>query len=270
MLYGKLSTTTIEMKPDSIEHHIARVMLENINQLSDIPIGKMAEMCAVSKSTISKFVRELGYEDYMEFKAEAFGQRKKEIYIKGANTVNITDYILKEGMEQYLKTLFYDIHYMIESLDQKKIEQVVTDIHEYREIASFGEGYSETAAMNLQHKMTFYRKFVYTTPNDRMQDQYIGKAGKGTLLLIFSNSGRYLNVHQESEGTRKKNCFDETDAKVILFTSNKEMEKDPRVDLCISWRYSDKVQNHPVIFQILIEKLASEYQRKYGFPMETI
>ena len=32
------------------------------------------------------------------------------------------------------------------------------------------------------------------------------------------------------------------------------MEKDPRVDLCIDWEYKDLVQNHPVLYQLLIER----------------
>ena len=68
-------------------------------------------------------------------------------------------------------------------------------------------------------------------------------------------------LHQRSILKKQK-------AKVVLFTSNREMEKDPRVDLCIDWEYKDLVQNHPVLYQLLIERIAIAYQNKYGFPME--
>lgn len=51
-LYTRLSSITGEMSPESIEHHIARVMLEHIHQLNNISIGTMADLCSVSKSTI--------------------------------------------------------------------------------------------------------------------------------------------------------------------------------------------------------------------------
>lgn len=38
-LYTRLSSITGEMSPESIEHHIARVMLEHIHQLNNISIG---------------------------------------------------------------------------------------------------------------------------------------------------------------------------------------------------------------------------------------
>ncbi len=141
-------------------------------------------------------------------------------------------------------------------------------IHDYEEVAAFGEGYSETAALNFQHKMSFYQKFIYTTTNDRKQVEYISHAKENILLLIFSNSGRYISEYTHLTDAPSKKCFEETKAKVVLFTSNREMEKDPRVDLCIDWEYKDLVQNHPVLYQLLIERIAIAYQNKYGFPME--
>ena len=72
-LYTRLSSITGEMSPESIEHHIARVMLEHIHQLNNISIGAMADLCSVSKSTISKFVKQLGFEDYKEFNGRISG-----------------------------------------------------------------------------------------------------------------------------------------------------------------------------------------------------
>lgn len=267
-LYQRLSTTISEMDTTSIEYHIASIMIANLTQIYNIPIGRMAKLCSVSKSSVSKFVRTLGFEDYQEFKAEALFCSKKEIYMKGGSTVNITDFILENGTEHYLDVLFYDIRQMMRSLDHKKLDRLAEDIHSYKNVAAFGAVYSETASMNLQYKMSFYHKFIYTSTNDRRQAEYIRRAGEDTLLLIFSNSGRYISMYSDLEGTPSKRCFDDTRAKVVLFTANEEMVKDKRVDLCIHWSYLKKVQNHPILFQLLIEQIAAVYQKKYGFPME--
>ena len=71
------------------------------------------------KSTISKFVKQLGFEDYKEFKAEAYSRGKREVYIKDLNTINITDYILQKGTEEYLDVLFSDIRYLFSILTLK-------------------------------------------------------------------------------------------------------------------------------------------------------
>lgn len=267
-LYQRLASTIGSTDTQSIEYHIASIMMENLVQICDISIGEMAKKCSVSKSTISKFVRMLGFEDYQDFKYEAMFNRKKELYMSDGSTQNITDYMLENGAECYLDILFQDIRTMIENLDYKKLEQVVEEIHSYKNVAAFGMVYSETAAMNLQYKFAFYHKYIYTSLSDIKQSDYIRNAGEDTLLLIFSNSGRYIDMYSDMEGSPKKTCFDETKAKVVLFTANPEMEADDRVDICISWKYLDKVQNHPIMFQLLIEQLAMLYQKKYGFPME--
>lgn len=263
ILYQRLITTINEDDVNSTEYHIARVMIENVNQLYKISIGEMAELCNVSKSTVSKFVRAIGFDDYTDFKLEAVRQREKDVYMSG--TINITDYIQKNGVEKYISVLEADINTLFKAADIKLIDQLVTDIHNYKNIAAFGEIYSETASLNFQYKMSYYRKFVYTTINDRKQESYIANAKEDTLLLIFSNSGRYIKLFPNWDGQPEKDCFDKTKAKVVLITSNADMKNDKRVDMCICIKYSEQVQNHPILYQLLIEQIALKYQEKYGF-----
>ncbi|WP_288798914.1 MurR/RpiR family transcriptional regulator [uncultured Megasphaera sp.] len=267
-LYVKLSTTTIEMPPDSIEHHIARIMLKNINKLYELSINELAILCTVSKSTLSKFVRFLGFEDYQDFRGEAYKQRYKEVYVNGKYTMNITDFVCRQGMDEYIKILYEDMRNLLHNLDYKQIEKLITLIHDSEEVAAFGEVYSQTAALNFQYKMSFYKKFVYTTLNDQKQDEYIKKASSDTLLIIFSNSGRYIKVNHQLEQELQKKSFEQTGAHVALFTSNQSMLNDPRVDTCITWNYAESVQNHPFLYQLLIEEIAYLYKMKYYAEIE--
>lgn len=270
ILYQRLATLINGEDPDTTEYHIASVMTENIDHIVEYSIGETAKLCNVSKSTISKFVRSLGFEDYTDFKWAAMGEQKKEIYTRDGSTINITDFICQNGVNTYIDVLTRDIWHLFEAADFRKIDALVRDIHEYKRIAAFGEVYSETAALNLQYKMSLYRKFVYTTIDDMKQTQYIRNADRDTLLVIFSNTGRYISMYTRLEGCPRKKCFDETKAKVILITSNWEMAGDKRVDDCLFLEYSDKVQNHPILYQLLIEQIALRYQQIYGFPQETI
>lgn len=40
IFYQRLSSTIVEMSPESIEYHIASVMIENIHSIYDISIGR--------------------------------------------------------------------------------------------------------------------------------------------------------------------------------------------------------------------------------------
>lgn len=202
ILYNRLITALNEKKPDSTEFYIAKMMIWNLWELPRMSISDVAKMCAVSKSTISKFVRDIGFEDYLDFKLEAVRQGKKEIYNSNGKC-NITDYIRGHGIWEYEKILSEDIRSVLFGIEEDQLKRLAVDLHEYKHLAAFGISYSESAAINLQHKMHYYHKFLYTTMNDRQQENYIESADEETLIFIFSNSGKYITEYQNREGRRQ-------------------------------------------------------------------
>ncbi|MDD3360773.1 MAG: MurR/RpiR family transcriptional regulator [Hespellia sp.] len=269
VIQSRLTAILNKESPDSVDYYISSNMLDHLMELSSMSISEIAEMCAVSKSTISKFVRELGFDDYADFKIDAKLIHEKDQYTKEKGiTINITDFMLQNGVEAYQKALFQDIHNLFEEIDYEKVRNVASMIHDYKRVAAFGDAYSETAALNLQHKMKYYRKTIYTTTHDRKQTDYIEKADTDTLIIIFSNRGRYISNYQMLDGYPEKECFEHTKAKIILITSNEEMAKDSRIDEAITYRHSTIIQNHPVLFQMILEIIAIEYQKQYGFPSD--
>ena len=117
ILYNRLITAFNEKKPDSTEFYIAKMMIWNLWELPRMSISDVAKMCAVSKSTISKFVRDIGFEDYLDFKLEAVRQGKKEIYNSNGKC-NITDYIRGHGIWEYEKILSEDIRSVLFGIEE--------------------------------------------------------------------------------------------------------------------------------------------------------
>lgn len=265
-LFSRLSNYIRTEKTESTEYYIAKVMLEHIETLSDYSINEIAELCNVSKSKISKFVRKLGFEDFLDFKWSGELEEGRLYYTKDQSTINITDYLCKNGVKQYLDVLSKDIELLFEKADISQIDEFVSYLHDYKKIAAFGMGYSEAAASNLSYKMMFYHKYVFTTSVFQEQIKYIKQADKETLLIIFSNRGGYLLGKPEGILVDDKIDFTKCEAKTVLITSNKKMARQPGIDLCIHMNYSDRVQNHPVLYQLLIEQIAFRYQQVYGLP----
>ena len=265
-IYLKLLPIINDENVDSMEYHIARTFIENIYMLGEVSIGELADVCNVSKSMLSKFVIKIGLVDYSVFKYACSLVEKIEEYLKDKRTMNITDCLIQNGEACYMDILLEDIQHLFSDTDVKILEQIVEDIHSYKNVAAFGEVYSETACLNFQYKMTLYRKFIYTSINVKRQEEYICEADEDTLILIFSNSGNYIKTNRWQEGSPERECFHKTRGKVILITSNEVMKNDPRVNQILLYRHVSKVQNHPILYQLLIERLAACYQRKYGFP----
>lgn len=67
MLFHRLLILLNEEEADSTYYHIAVVMLQNFGVLQHYSISELAAACMVSKSTISKFIRYIGYDDFADF-----------------------------------------------------------------------------------------------------------------------------------------------------------------------------------------------------------
>lgn len=71
LLIIRLITFLNSQSPDSTYYHVAVTMLENYSRIHLISIEEIAKLCHVSKSTISKFTRQLGFDDYLDLKDNA-------------------------------------------------------------------------------------------------------------------------------------------------------------------------------------------------------
>lgn len=252
----------------STDHHLALALLQNSEKIDTVSIGEMAKTCAVSKSTVSKFVRKMGFEDYADFKLEARRAHERDPYVYSRENVNTATYILKHGESAYLDVLFRDMRGAFDGANDEAIDELVHDLHTFAHLASFGEGYSQLACLSLQQTMGFYRRFVFTTQNDATKAEYIQNAGPDTCILVVSNSGMFISSYAGLEGNPEKDLFNRTRARVYLLTSNPEMENDPRLYRCILNRFSETLQNHIILNQIVIQQIELAYHRRYGFPQD--
>lgn len=253
---------------DSTDYQIARTLLGSLGEVGTSSIGEVAELCGVSKSTLSRFVRGLGFDDYADFRAAAAQYWNVERYYEDG--LNITDYLCSYGAASYVRLLEGDIEELFDHLDKPALVRAARLLHDRPRVVALGELYSGTAALNLQMKMAYFRKFVLTARDEEKQEQLVDSADEDTVIFVFSNSGRYISCYTRREGLPQKHCFDHTKATVVLVTSNPDMRRDSRVDLCILIPYNGAVHDHPLLFQLVIEQIAAVYQRMYGAPDEQI
>ncbi|MBF4694167.1 MurR/RpiR family transcriptional regulator [Fusibacter ferrireducens] len=244
---------------NSTPYYIAMTMLNNFYLINELTISELAKLCNVSKSTISKFIREIGFEDYTDFRVAApfiENRYKNEL---NYNT-NVMGYMSEKGLEGYFEAIIGDIKDYWHDIDMDKIDELAKDLVDYKIVASFGLMYSESAAIDFQTKLAYNKKFIITKLSDVKQDEFIENAGEDTLIIIFTNSGNYIKKYQITEGNLEKSVFDRTRAKVVVITSNKEMEQDPRVDLCVLFKHTSKMQTHPIMFQIISDLIVHRYR----------
>lgn len=259
MLYNRLLIILNEEEPDSTYSYIATIMLQHIEELGEMPIGQLAELCRVSKSTISKFVRHLGYEDFSDFRyATTFQDNKYGYSFSYVN--NVMRYIEENSLDSFILTVQQDIGSTYQNLDWQAIDRLVRDLADYKRVAAFGLLFSETAAMDLQAKLAYNKKFIVTNINDLKQDRFIRNAGEDTLIIVFSDSGEFLNKYSQIADFVDKQAFAHTKAKVVVITSNPDVEKDPRVDYCVRFQKTKSLCTHRIVYGVLTDIIAYKYR----------
>lgn len=246
-------------KESSTYYHIAYILLCNYDSIADMTISEVAELCFVSKSTISKFTRHIGFEDFLQLKTAATEKSDKK-----SNNLNYNDNILgfleEHTKEDYIDIIIRDLQLAKSSIDMSRIDELVDDLIKYDKVAAFGLLYSESAAMDFQTKLAYNGKYIISHMNDVKQDEFIRNAGEDTLIIVFTNSGDYIKKYQMARGNINKNVFKHTKAKIVAITANKEMENHPYVDLCIHFEHSSEVQTHPILYQIITDFIALRYR----------
>lgn len=257
-LLNRLLIMLNDSDPQSTDYYIAMTLLLNYNLIGTSSIGKIATLCAASKSAISKFVRRIGYEDYASFKAAAPFEENKFGFVLNYNQ-NIAEYIEQNGLEHYAKAIQRDIQYTLQSVDMGKIEQLAHDLVHYKKVAAFGLLFSELGAIDLQEKLAYNNKFIITKMSDVKQNRLLDTAGEDTLIIIYSNSGSYMLRYQLSEFQEEKD-FSNVKAKIVLITSNKKMESHPDIDLCISFGHTTSVQTHANLYPFVNDIIVMKYR----------
>lgn len=259
-LLNRLLIILNDGKENSAYYHIANILLCNYDDIQNMTIQEVANLCFVSKSTISKFTRYIGFDDFIELKAAASYRSNKE-----SNNLNYNDNILgfmeENTKEEYVDRIIDDLELVKSNINMNKIEELAKDLIKYNNVAAFGLLYSESAAMDFQTKLAYNGKYIISHMHDIKQDEFIRNAKEDTLIIIFTNSGDYIKKYQMMQGNLDKNIFKQTKAKIVAITANKDMENHPYVDLCIDFQHSSSVQTHQILYQVITDFITFRYKK---------
>ena len=255
----RLLTLLNNEKTTSTYYHIAETLLKNYNQIAEVSISEIAALCNVSKSTMSKFARFIGFEDYFDLKnAAPFAENKYHFDLNYLS--NIIRPIETQGYEPYLDAIINDIASFRDKVNMDAIDRLAQDLVHFEKVGAFGLLFSESAAIDFQYKLAYSEKFIVTFQSDVKQVEYIEEADEETLIVIFSNSGGFLQRQQLRENIPYKNIFEKSKAKIYVITANQEVENYPFIDDVILFPHETKFQTHAYIYQIIMDLIISRYR----------
>ncbi len=125
----------------SVYYVLAQTLLEHIDEIQHLTIGELAAVCGVSKSTLSAFVRDIGFEDYKYFRMSSSFQDNK--YGNKINYLdNVIGYLKNHSYQDYAKLISKDLERVVHALDYEMIDRLVYDIASHKNVAAFGYMFS--------------------------------------------------------------------------------------------------------------------------------
>ncbi len=166
----------------SSDYRIARYLLDHLESIDRITSSSLASACHCSKSTITRFCERLRLQDFYELK-QLYYITSHHQSKKYQSTCMPAD---------YFKEVSSVCKVMEENIDQQLIDQLCNDIECHDHVLIAGTMQSNHIALSFQHDLYALHKIVECKILEQEQIQSILQASQDDLIIIFSNTGLFL------------------------------------------------------------------------------
>lgn len=252
MFYGKLPILLLaevsSQSMNSTNSQIASYILNHLEEVRNAPIKELAQKCFVSTSSISRFCRDMGLNDFAELR-ELLAETDLKFEISSqAETAEIQK-------QEYVTQVQEGLSMVKNSLDMNQIQKLVEDIDRYRKVSTFGVLKAETAAMNLQTNLVMLGKLVNTKVHFSQQIRYLEQADEEDLIILFSYTGIYFD-YEYSQNRIHPNI---RRPKIYFITGNPFVKKSSFLNEVIHFASRQNQPSHPYQLQIVADLIAQSY-----------
>ena len=169
------------------EQRVGRLVLADPRSFASLPVAELAERAHVSKPTVVRFCRSMGYDGLSDFK------------LKLAGTVS-------EGVPFIHRSVDADDKVgdvLVKVIDNTVAAFLMETYRRRGRIEFFGAGNSGIVAQDAQHKFFRLGLNAIAYSDGHMQVMSASLLGPGDCLVIVSNSGRTRDLMDAADIARK-------------------------------------------------------------------
>ena len=247
-----LSTINSEPK-DSNNYKIAKFLIENIRNLEDFSISELAKACYVSNSSVSRFCREIGLNDFNSLKTQI--AKIPLEYQHAHHKFDFKSFDEQSLSKSYTLSVIDNLNMLYSTELDKQIKELVIDIYQYKHVAAFGYMHSQNVALNMQYDLQTSEKMIFTRIKFADQIDYISHSHEDTLIIIFSDTGTYFNRVFSRTIPFKNN---KSKPKIVMITSADNLNI-PYVDKYICYKRRKDYSSHPYALTMIADMICIEY-----------
>lgn len=246
------------------EQRVGRLVLSDPRAFASLPVGELAERAHVSKPTVVRFCRSMGYDGLSDFKLKLAGSVSEGVpFIHRSvdaddKTSDVLVKVIDNTVAAFLKYRNDASTYAIERASAALAETYQTG----RRIEFYGAGNSGIVAQDAQHK--FFRLGVNTIAYSDGHLQVMGASllGAGDCAVIISNSGRTRDLMDACDIARKNGA-----TTIVITSSGSPLAAAGHIHLAADHpegydRYSPMVSR--LLHLMVIDVLATSVALKIG------
>ena len=188
------------------EQRVAKLVLADARSFASLPVGELAERAHVSKPTVVRFCRSVGYDGLADFKLKLAGTVNEGVPFvhRAVDEDDKPGDIIVKVIDNAVSALLAYRNDAASHSFERAIEALSVAGRSGRRIEFYGVGNSGIVAQDAQHK--FFRLGVSATAvaDGHVQVMSATMLQPGDCVVIISNSGRSRDLLDAAEIARRK------------------------------------------------------------------
>jgi len=197
MITNKINTLLNNSQQNDLDYSICKYIKLNLKAVSSMSIEELAKQTYVSKAKISKFIKKIGYDNYIAFKDDCL----LELEIR--KQVNNSQHQLTKN---HLHDSFKWIENNLLEVKQTQIDNFIKYIKDAKCIYLYGVAYSYLLCQYLQYEGDLFQKDILVLD----ENEATIELKENDLLLVIGieedalskQSSRYLRKLLRSQGRK--------------------------------------------------------------------
>ena len=195
-------------------YDIALAMLKNYPKLKSLSVGEIAELCFVSKASISRFCHFLGFDSFKEFHEYLQNDfRMSTIYSR--QFFDILCSAPETALQVYETQLVDNIHTTLAPGNRERIPDIVRLLHESERIAFFSHHFLWDIGRHIQSHMMIMGRHVELYYNHEMQLECARSLGTKDTAIVCTVGGSYPYRYPTIW-----NAVESSSANILVLTQN--------------------------------------------------
>ncbi len=187
------------------EQRVGKLVLADPRAFTSLPVSELADRSHVSKPTVVRFCRSMGYDGLTDFKRKLAGTVSEGVPFihRSVDVDDKTGDVLVKVIDNTVAAFLKYRNDASTKAIEKAIDAILDSYRKGRRVEFFGVGNSGIVAQDAQHK--FFRLGVNAIAysDGHMQVMSASILGPGDCVVVISNSGRTRDLMDACDIARK-------------------------------------------------------------------